>query len=119
MSNPGTYTNPDLNTTTLKDPTLKLALAEGHDADIPSNAGTYHASPEKEAQVAIAASTSTEGENDPNIVDWQKPINEDPANPMNWSESKKWMNIAIVSLLTLITFVSLLQAVPMIWLTGV
>jgi hypothetical protein len=105
MANPGAYTNPTFGADDLKDDTLKLALAEGHDADIPSNAGVYHTSSEKEAQVAVATSTTTEGEGDLNIVDWEKPTNQDPANPMNWSEGKKWMNIAIVSLLTLITYV--------------
>jgi hypothetical protein len=105
MSISGTYTNLTFGADDLRDESLKLALAEGHDADIPSNVGVYHASPEKEAQVVIATSTTTEGEDDAYIVDWEKPIDQDPANPMNWSESKKWMNIAIVSLLTLITFV--------------
>jgi hypothetical protein len=106
MSNPGTFNNPSFGGSDLKDETLKLALAEGHDADIPSNAGVYHASPSKEAQTVVATSTTTIGEeDDANIVDWEKPIDKDPANPMNWSEAKKWMNIGIVSFITLITFV--------------
>jgi multidrug resistance protein len=119
MSVPGNYNNPAFGADDLKDETLKLALAEGHDADIPSNGRVYHASPEKEAQVAIATSTTTDEEGDPNIVDWEKPTDQDPANPMNWSERKKWMNIAIVSLLTLITFVFPSCFEMTVWLTNV
>ena len=37
------------------------------------------------------------------IVDWDGP--DDPENPMNWSDSKKWLNIAVLSGLSLITYV--------------
>lgn len=40
-------------------------------------------------------------ENDPNIVDWDGP--DDPQNPQNWPASQKWMNIAVISILTLVT----------------
>lgn len=58
----------------------------------------------------IDTTTSAEGEDakegeeaprDPNIVDWEGP--DDPQNPMNWTASKKWANIAILSFLTLLT----------------
>lgn len=42
-----------------------------------------------------------EGETDPNIVTWDGP--DDPANPMNWTMRKKWSNIAVLSILTIIT----------------
>jgi hypothetical protein len=32
---------------------------------------------------------------DPNIVDWDGP--DDPANPMNWSERRKWTTVTVVS----------------------
>ncbi|KAK3316618.1 general substrate transporter [Apodospora peruviana] len=38
---------------------------------------------------------------DPNVVAWDGP--DDPTNPMNWSMKKKWLNIAVLSILTLIT----------------
>ncbi|QDS72867.1 hypothetical protein FKW77_007382 [Venturia effusa] len=104
-----TYDNPNFGADDLKDDTLKLALAEGHDADIPSNSGVYHDSPSKEAQTdskeaeTTTSSTNEIEQDDPNIVDWEKPVDQDPANPLNWKDNKKWMNIAIVSLLTLIT----------------
>ncbi|KAI9663534.1 MAG: hypothetical protein M1831_002543 [Alyxoria varia] len=39
--------------------------------------------------------------NDPNIVDWDGP--DDPANPMNWSKSRKWSVVWLASALTFIT----------------
>ena len=37
---------------------------------------------------------------DPNIVDWDGP--DDPANPLNWSLSRKTVAIAIVSAITFV-----------------
>jgi len=36
-----------------------------------------------------------EPEVDPNLVDWDGP--DDPANPMNWTERKKWTTVTVVS----------------------
>ncbi|KAK4162828.1 major facilitator superfamily domain-containing protein [Cladorrhinum sp. PSN259] len=38
---------------------------------------------------------------DPNVVDWDGP--NDPENPQNWPMSKKWGNVAVLSILTIIT----------------
>lgn len=35
------------------------------------------------------------------LVDWDN--DEDPENPINWTQKKKWKNLTIVSLITLIT----------------
>ncbi|KAI1206469.1 MFS general substrate transporter [Annulohypoxylon truncatum] len=40
-------------------------------------------------------------EKDPNIVDWDGP--NDPENPMTWPDSKKWINISIISIITIVT----------------
>ncbi|KAL1866428.1 hypothetical protein VTK73DRAFT_4733 [Phialemonium thermophilum] len=40
-------------------------------------------------------------EQDPNIVFWDGP--NDPHNPKNWPDSKKWLNIGVMSVLTVIT----------------
>lgn len=37
-------------------------------------------------------------------VTWDGP--DDPENPMNWPDSKKWTNISILSILTLVTYAS-------------
>lgn len=44
-------------------------------------------------------------EQDPNIVDWDGPT--DPENPMNWTDKKKWANIAVLSIMTLVTYAPL------------
>ncbi|KAK4225132.1 major facilitator superfamily domain-containing protein [Podospora fimiseda] len=38
---------------------------------------------------------------DPNVVDWDGP--NDPENPQNWPMSKRWGNVAVLSILTIIT----------------
>ncbi|TDZ27904.1 Efflux pump radE [Colletotrichum spinosum] len=42
-----------------------------------------------------------DADDDPNIVDWDGP--DDPENPQNWPMKKKWLNIAAISILTLVT----------------
>lgn len=111
--------------------TIELAAAEGHDADIPSSAGTLHEnaskqwatfpSPteigsthfEKDIEKEGASTTRTspipslhgdsklETEVDPNIVDWDRPG--DPENPLNWSNSRKWAAISLISIVTFLT----------------
>lgn len=118
---------------------IELAAAEGHDADIPSNAGTLNennskqwaTSPspteigsthfEKDIEKEGASTTRTspipslheesrlerdvdpklETHVDPNIVGWDSP--DDPENPLNWSNSRKWAAIGMVSCVTFIT----------------
>lgn len=104
---------------------VELAYEEGHDADIPSNAGVVKdndpgvergvkqarpsisslssglvASQEKRNQ-ATAEVTHVSALKDDNIVDWDG--ENDPENPMNWSKKKKGCQIALLSILTLIT----------------
>lgn len=40
-------------------------------------------------------------EQDPDVVSWDGP--DDPQNPVNWPDSKKWFNITVLSVLTIIT----------------
>ena len=110
----------------------RIAYEEAHDADIPSNEGVAapeDASLKKEttadAEKGVGRDVSsissengapsdgdlekgqpptTEEEEelvDPNIVDWDGP--EDPQNPQNWTKGKKWLNVGILSFLTLLT----------------
>ncbi|KAK5108074.1 hypothetical protein LTR62_008791 [Meristemomyces frigidus] len=98
----------------------QLAVLEGHDADIPSNAGvvkdqdTVHEFEKEKSStssvrdgdgdVEKAGIQTTEEEQeprDPNIVDWDGP--DDLANPLNWKQTKKWSNIFVLSALTLLT----------------
>jgi multidrug resistance protein len=132
----------------------ELAIAEGHDADIPTNIGAiprrdtasmrerrpsrssrrhskFDKDLEKEKALAIsseASNVSSQGEAsvddeesravkelsedvevkeweteepDPNVVFWDGP--DDPQNPMNWSLGRKWLSIALVSMITFLT----------------
>lgn len=67
-----------------------------------SSSSSRHISNEKDMEKGVAEATSEEDKEprDPNIVDWDGP--EDPDNPYNWPAKKKWANIAILSLLTLL-----------------
>ncbi|KAF2024681.1 MFS general substrate transporter [Setomelanomma holmii] len=107
---------------------IELAAAEGHDADIRSNAGSIRptgsrastrpqvlADDEKELHVSLSkdiekgvesSSISSVGpedeiESDPNIVDFDGP--DDPENPLNWSFWKKWGMVMLVSAITFLT----------------
>lgn len=56
---------------------------------------------DEEKQQDATTISSIHSSTDPNIVDWDGPT--DPANPMNWTEKKKWSNIGLLSLITLVT----------------
>ena len=83
------------------------AVVDGSDADVLSLPGddtkelrstdNIHAVADVEKSVALATSP----ENDNDTVGWDGP--DDPANPLNWSASKKFVNGALVSALALIT----------------
>ncbi|KAK8216877.1 hypothetical protein M8818_001840 [Zalaria obscura] len=106
---------------------LELAADEGHDADIPSNAGwvtdaedaekaprspthssedrdlekgELRSSIDKTATQPTASTTEQAPPADPNIVDWDGP--DDPANPMNFTPRTKAIHIAVLSFTTLI-----------------
>ena len=116
MGTPATFTNPAFEAEVLKDEKLEMAYEEGHEADIPSNIGIYtapNADLEKGEQSNVGSTHSDdrtlgaeaparEGEEtDPTIVDWDGP--DDPANPMNWPEGRKWGLIAVLAAVTLVT----------------
>lgn len=105
----------------------QLAAAEGHDGDIPSNEGVVRdhdaeeaaektsgendkatssnaSDMERHSDLEKGPGTSAEeeeAERDPNIVDWDGP--DDPANPINWTATRKWTNIGVISAMTLLT----------------
>lgn len=105
MTTPGTFNDPHFGVEDVKNPQVRQAIEEGHDADIPSSTGFVDV--EKKAGTASSTSNSDFGkaEHDPNVVDWEQPENEDPNNPQNWSSAKKWLNVAIVSYICFITYV--------------
>ena len=101
----------------------RLAYQQGHDADSPSNEGvttpidghwvdkTTNGEREKRDSSSTSiigdpekgphGTTVTEEEHDPNVVDFDGP--DDPTNPLNWTPSRKWANITVLSALTLLT----------------
>jgi hypothetical protein len=52
---------------------------------------------------AAVAKEDPRGESDPTAIGWDGP--DDPQNPKNWPDKKKWTNISILSILTLVTYV--------------
>lgn len=59
---------------------------------------------ETDVERASVAEKTSEGPKDANVVDWDGP--DDPENPMNWSSAKKTANLAIVSAMTLLSYVA-------------
>jgi hypothetical protein len=108
---------------------IDLAAAEGHDADIPTNAGSIRPvasrastrpqilrDEEKDISLAMEKDMEKGGdtgsmssvdepdeqiEHNPNTVDFDGP--DDPENPMNWTAMKKWGMIVLVSAITFLT----------------
>ena len=103
MATPGVYSNPEKEAAGLNKEE-KEAFEQGHDADLSINnpRASVDLDIEKEAEGKISRkSTITEPE--PNEIWWDGP--EDPANPLNWSSSRKWSIVFVLSLITLITYV--------------
>jgi hypothetical protein len=130
MTTPGVYLNTVQATAAINDPHQKLALQEGHDADIPSSIpadletgkaisenlttadgkdkelGSDGASIKSEGLVTDEEKAETSKDKspvDPNEVYWDG--DDDPANPMNWSTKRKWAGLAVLSFITFITSV--------------
>lgn len=107
---------------------IELAAAEGHDADIPTNAGSLRpvasrtstrprtpAGEEKDLAAALGKDVEKGGDDkslstvaepdeeslDPNVVDFDGP--NDPENPLNWKASKKWGMVSLISAITFLT----------------
>ncbi|OTB19790.1 hypothetical protein K445DRAFT_344848 [Daldinia sp. EC12] len=56
---------------------------------------------ERDVEAGVNNHETGADERDPDVVDWDGP--DDPENPLNWSDKKKWLNIAILSIMTLVT----------------
>lgn len=113
-----------------KDELVELAAQEGHDADIPSNAGfiesrksrqsptTPHESDENlkkdiekvagdiaaqrpSSEISTYEERLTNSHEDINLVGWDG--DDDPQNPLNWTPFAKWGSIAVVSGVTFLT----------------
>jgi hypothetical protein len=51
------------------------------------------------AEMSMAAESIVQ--TDPNAIGWDGP--DDPANPMNWPDNKKWATVILISLMTILT----------------
>ncbi|OCL02037.1 multidrug resistance protein [Glonium stellatum] len=82
---------------------IRLAALEGHDADIPSNAGVIHENGVNAAAVDVEKGPQPAelAGGDPNIVWWDG--DNDPENPLNWKSWKKWSNVYIVAVISFVT----------------
>lgn len=111
----------------VKDPNVTLSYQEGYDVDISSNQsadgpkklattpveGGLEGGDDARSRVGDLVPEKAEEQlqeqeqeqADPNVVWWDEPANQDPENPMNWTEKKKWINIALLAMCTLITYV--------------
>tara|TARA_R110002003_G_scaffold13_5_gene872 strand:- start:13812 stop:15155 length:1344 start_codon:yes stop_codon:yes gene_type:complete len=114
MATPASLPHPRRESQELQKEKIREAYAQGHDVEgIPED--TYLKDVEKGAH-SQAQSTHTDERTlsgdalaveeeqepqDPNIVDWDGP--NDPANPQNWTASKKWGIIGALGAVTLIT----------------
>lgn len=79
--------------TSLSKASSPASLNQQNDHDEEKGLPLAEQSPKDTAEVINA-------EHDPNIVDWE---DNEPGNPYNWTPKKKWLNIAILSALTLLT----------------
>ncbi|GAB1316166.1 Polyamine transporter 3 [Madurella fahalii] len=84
-------------------PLSKATIANGaqrSDVDLEKGASE----PNSDLEAATIVPDGEKGnpeEKDHNVVSWDGP--DDPENPMNWTNRKKWSNIAVLSILTIIT----------------
>ncbi|KAI1386723.1 MFS general substrate transporter [Hypoxylon trugodes] len=56
---------------------------------------------EQDVETGLDNRDTNADEKDPNVVDWDGP--NDQENPMNWTDKKKWLNICILSIMTIVT----------------
>lgn len=61
---------------------------------------SWHDEPKLFDPKSIYHSEKSDEATDLDIVDWDGP--KDPENPLNWSEGRKWANIVILSIITMI-----------------
>ena len=72
-------------------------ISKGSDSRVTSDANR---DVEKSPQTREFESSQS-AEADPYIVDWDGP--DDPTKPINWPAMRKWKNLILVSILTLLT----------------
>ena len=102
-SNTGIYDPNELHATASHNAKAKTPLFHHAEHDIERDAekgpsGTPSNAPSEPPEHGEKEQQAT----DPNIVWWEN--EHDRQNPMNWSESKKWANIGLLSFVTFVTY---------------
>ncbi|KAI1379592.1 MFS general substrate transporter [Hypoxylon crocopeplum] len=69
-----------------------------------ADASTLGPESARDVEAGLSHRETNVDEKDVNVVDWDGP--NDPENPMNWSDKKKWLNICILSIMTIVTRVN-------------
>lgn len=83
-----------------KEKPLDFDVEKGQQSDL--DGATIQAHSERGVSAGSDGVTGDkETEQDPNIVDWDGP--DDQENPMNWPDKKKWLNVGVLSVLTILT----------------
>ncbi|KAB5583630.1 polyamine transporter 3 [Coniochaeta sp. 2T2.1] len=93
-------------TTTTRDSTLDFDIEKGKQQPESLDGATITTDAagltDREDTVGKSENQTEETEElDPNVVTWDGP--NDPLNPKNWTDKKKWMNVGFLSILTVIT----------------
>ncbi|KXH60647.1 polyamine transporter 3 [Colletotrichum nymphaeae SA-01] len=83
----------------MKGTTESSSTANQHAENMPTEPSPAKMGPEDIPSEVTSGEISEE--DDRNIVTWDGP--DDPQNPMNWPDSRKWINLALMSLLTIIS----------------
>lgn len=80
--------------------------ADGHETKIPGADVEEDRHKPQVGEKCLAGGQNTPADDavaNPNIVDWDGP--NDPANPRNWSKARKMLNVGLVSLSVLYSYV--------------
>lgn len=83
----------------MKGTTASGSTEKQHTENSPAEPPPFKMGPEEIPSEVTSGEISDE--DDRNIVIWDGP--DDPQNPMNWPDSRKWINLALMSLLTIIS----------------
>ncbi|KAJ9165188.1 MFS general substrate transporter [Coniochaeta hoffmannii] len=87
---------------TPRDSTLDFDVEKGEKKPPSLDGATITPDPGAQTDLEVETGKSEAvDETDPNVVSWDGP--DDPQNPKNWTDKKKWTNVAILSILTVIT----------------
>jgi multidrug resistance protein len=68
---------------------------------LPDAAGASDRDDNPKSQASMTEKSGDAEERDPNAVFWDGP--DDPENPKNWTDRKKWTNVFLLSVLTIVT----------------